>query len=62
MMEGNITGMLIAAAAFALTFGVARTIVRWRNRRQAERDREQALRSQSRQVRRAQERERSKRR
>lgn len=62
MMEGNLAGMLIAALAFALTFGVARTIMRWRSRRQAQRDRTQALRSQSRQVRRAQERERNKRR
>ena len=61
MMGGNITGMLIAAAAFVLAFGVARAVIRWLRRRQGGRDEARARQQQSRQVRRAQERQQKKR-
>ena len=61
MMGGNITGMLIAAAAFVLAFGVARAWFKWLRRRQEARDEVRGRQQQSRQVRRAQQRQQKKR-
>lgn len=59
-MDGNLIGMLIAAATFVLTFGVARAIAKALKRRQDGKDAARARKGQSRQVRRAQEREQKK--
>lgn len=61
MMDGNLTGMLIAAAAFVLAFGVARAVFKWLQRRQQGRDEARKHQQQSRQVRRARERQQKKR-
>ena len=52
----NLAGILIAALAFAVTFGLARLIMRRQAARKAREDGEAAKQSQSRQVRRARER------
>lgn len=55
-MGGGISGVLIAAVAFAITFAIVRRVVNMARKRKAAQLQSQALEGQSRQVRRAQER------
>ena len=55
-MGGSISGLLVAAAAFGLTFAAVRLVVSFVRKRKAAQARQQELLSRSRQVRRAQER------
>jgi len=52
-MDVSLTGVAVAALAFAVTFGIVRVVVSWVNKRRRDRSEAQALRQQSRQVRRA---------
>lgn len=55
-MDGNAIGSLVALAGFAVTFLLARTLSSALRKRREARAKAEALRTQSRQVRRAQER------
>ena len=55
-MTTSIAGALFALASSIVTFSVARALRKWFKRRQLRNDEEEALKNQSRQVRRARER------
>lgn len=55
-MDLNPAGLLIAAVAFAIAFGVAKLITRGKRRRESERQRQVERKPESRQVRRTRER------
>ena len=53
-MDSGIASALIAALAFAATFGIVRVVTRLRSKRKAVQQQAEVLKNQSRQVRRAQ--------
>jgi hypothetical protein len=58
-MTSNFPGLLLALIGFAAAFGAARALTNWLRRRRARRSEEVASQNQSRQVRRAKQRART---